>query len=52
MTNGIQVNAHGIQGDTARWVRNYLAGRHQRLCINKSYSDWVLVTSDVPQGSV
>ena len=48
----VKVNAHGIQGDGARWTRNWLAGRRQRVCINQSYSNWAPVTSDVPQGSV
>ena len=30
----LKVNAHGIQGDAARWIRNWLAGRRQRVCIN------------------
>ena len=47
-----KVNAHGIQGDATRWIRSWLAGRCQRVCINKSYSNWAPVTSDVPQGSV
>ena len=25
-----KVNAHGIQGDAARWIRNWLAGCRQR----------------------
>ena len=48
----VKVNAHGIQGDAARWIRNWLAGRRQRVCINQSYSNWASVTSGVPQGSV
>ena len=47
-----KVNAHGIQGDATRWIRNWLAGHRQRVCINQSYSNWTLVTSGVPQGSV
>ena len=48
----VKVNAYGIQGDAARWIRNWLAGRPQRVCINQSYSNWAPVTSDGPQGSV
>ena len=48
----VNVNAHGIQGEAARWNRNWLAGRHQRVRINQSYINWAPVTSGVPQGSV
>ena len=48
----IKVIAHGIQGDAARWIRSWLAGRRQRVCINQSYSNWAPVTSGVPQGNV
>ena len=48
----VKVNAHGIQDDAAKWIRNWLAGRRQRVCINQSYSNWAPVTSIVPQGSV
>ena len=31
----VKVNAHGIQGNAARWIRNWLAGRHQRAVMQK-----------------
>ena len=40
----VKVNTHGIQGDAARWIRNLLAGRRQRVCFNQSYSNWTPVT--------
>ena len=46
------LRVYGIQGDAARWIRSWLAGRRQRVCINQSYSNWAPVTSGVRQGSV
>ena len=48
----VQVNAHGIQGDAARWIRNWQARRLQRVYIYQTHSDWTPVTSDVPQNSI
>ena len=47
-----KVNAHGIQNYAARWIRNWLAGCCQLVCINQSYSNWAPVTSGIPQGIV
>ena len=47
-----KVDAHGIQGDAAGWIRNWLAGRRQSACVNLTHSDWTQVTSGVPQVSV
>ncbi len=47
-----KVEAHGIGGLVLNWVKSWLRNRRQRVCINREYSDWVEVTSGVPQGSV
>nr|VZI11481.1 unnamed protein product [Spirometra erinaceieuropaei] len=42
----------GIRGDLLNWIRAFLVGRKQRVCVGDDMSEWVNVTSGVPQGSV
>jgi len=46
-----KVRNAGIGGILADWIENWLLGRTQRVVINGCYSDYLSVTSGVPQGS-
>ncbi|KAI8517532.1 hypothetical protein Bbelb_035490 [Branchiostoma belcheri] len=47
-----KLSQYGISGKLHAWIQAFLADRRQRVCIDGDMSDWVKVTSGIPQGSV
>ena len=47
-----KIKAHGIEGRVLNWISEWLTDRKQRTVLNGSYSEWCMVLSGVPQGSV
>ncbi len=42
----------GIRGNLFLWIKDFLHNRIQRVVIKENKSDWIQVTSGIPQGSV
>jgi len=42
-----KVRAHGVDGKVAAWIRAWLLGRKQRVCVEGAASLWHLVLSGV-----
>lgn len=41
-----------VAGTVLSWLRAYLTGRRQRVAVEGTTSDWLLIPAGVPQGSV
>ena len=48
----LKLNRHGIDGPLLQWFRYFLTNRMQRVVIRRKCSDWTLVKSGVPQGTI
>jgi hypothetical protein len=47
-----KLKTFGICGNLLTWLTNYLTNRLQRVSLNGTNSNWLSVTSGVPQGSI
>ena len=47
-----KLRGYGIQGRLLNWITAFLQGRKQQVVVGQGFSDWDLVTSGIPQGSV
>ena len=47
-----KLEAVRIKGKVFDWIKAFLIGREQRVCVRGTYSNWHKVLSGVPQGSI
>ena len=47
-----KLKAYGVGEGSCALLKDYLSGRHQRVKIGDSFSNWAGTTRGVPQGSV
>ena len=46
-----KLKSYGVCGSLLNWISDFLIGRRQRVGVNDVFSEWLSVSSGVPQGS-
>ena len=46
------MESHGLDNNAVSFMRSYLTNKLQRCQINNSFSEWVKISTGVPQGSL
>ena len=47
-----KLSYYGINGNTLKWIKNFLQGRTQQVIVEGHHSNSISVTTGVPQGTV
>ena len=47
-----KLQSYGIDGKILNWIKSFLSTRRQTVVLGGAMSDWILVISGIPQGSV
>ena len=47
-----KLQAYGLSEKSLRFIHSYLTGRHQRVKVGNTYSEWLEIFFGVPQGSI
>ena len=47
-----KLNHYGIREDVYGWMKSFLCGRTQQVCVQNTFSSRGLITVGVPQGSI
>ena len=47
-----KLQVYSIRGNLLKWIKNFLSRRQRKVTLNGGSSQWIDVTSRVPQGSV